>query len=413
MTRSKEDPADYILERLTDVPTVDYTREQNFAAWGKLLTPQEYIDRERVLGLSKIASSDINRLVVFGLKSKDNPDTLVSSLELLIRESWHFHCSADGSVVKKNILSGCLGGVYTYPEYRGKGLATIMVDKLFEMAKQPEYLGRDGFMFLYSEVGEYYTRNGFKSFAVPYTSFPLNPSGAAYEEPQDVTLIKYHEFGDLFGQYNQHFEKEMMAKVESDGIDRISINPTSQYLDWFHLRVKFFSTKIFGDNSIQIDPRTETYEQIVAKLSTIEPFYFGLLINCPTTGALKGFIAWQYEYDFDGDKGVFENSATVIKIFVNTPQFDQAETQLALISAMKKYLEAKHDLAQMSNFHKIVIWESEILDSVIASLKVKYGAVDGLENSSRSAIQCIDKEQDRKLKEGEMLWENNNKLPWF
>lgn len=413
MTKSKEDPSDYILERLTDVPSVDYTRKQNAAAWRNLLSIQDYVERERVLGLSKIASSDVNRLVVFGLKAKDKPDTLVSSLELLIREAWHFYRHVDGSVEKRNVLSGCIGGVYTYPENRGKGLATIMVDKLVEISRKPEYLGKDGFIFLYSEVGEYYTRNGFKSLPVPYLNFPLSPSDSPYEKQQDVSLIKYHEFGPLFEQYNQHFEKEMTVKVAADGIERISVNPTSQYLDWFHLRVKFFSTKLFGNTNVHIDPRTETYEQIVDKFIPIEPIYFGLQITSPTTGSLKGFIVWQYEYDSDQEKNVFKNYATVIKIFVNTPHFDHDETQLALISAMKKYLEAKHDLPQMSNFHKIVIWESELSESVIASLKAKYAAVDGLENSSRSAIQCIDQEQDQRLKEGNILWENNNKLPWF
>lgn len=413
MTKSKEDPNDYILQRLSDVPTVDYTREQNSAAWKNLLSAQEYIERERCLGLSKIASSDVNRLAVFGLKSKDKPDTIVGSLELLIREAWYFHKKSDGSVIKKNVLSGCVGGVYTYPEYRGKGLATIMVDKLFELAKGSEYLGPDGFMFLYSEVGEFYTRNGFKSFAVPLLNFPLKPSNTAYENSANVSLIKYHEFDSLFEQYNGHFEKEMIAKVEADGVDRISVDPTSQYIDWFHLRVKFFSTKLFGHSDVHIDPRTDTYEEIVDKVSTIEPIYFGIQITCPTTNALKGFIVWQYEYGYDHDNNVFQNYATVIKIFVNTPHFNQEETQLALIAAMKKYLEAKHELPQMSNFHKIVIWETEITESVIASLKTKYGGVDGLENGSRSAIQCIDEDQDQRLKDGRILWENNNKLPWF
>lgn len=413
MTRTKEEGSEYILERLTDVPTVNFTRVQNSAAWKNLLSVQDYVDREHVLGLSKIASSDVNRMAVFGLKAKDKPDVLVSSVELLIRESWRFHKNSDGSVSKKNVLSGCVGGVFTYPEYRGKGLAAIMMDKLFEMVKLPEFLGPDGFIFLYSEVGDYYARNGFKSFEVPLVNVPLTPSASAYEQTDNVQLIKYHQFESLFKQYNQHFEKAMLDKVAHDGIDRISINPTSQYVDWFHLRVKFLSTKLFGETGLKFDPYTESYELLVEKFSTIEPTYFGLQINCPNTGSLKGFIVWQYEYDVDLESDQFKNYATVIKIFVNTPEFERDAVQLALIANMKNYLEAKHSLPQMSNFHKIVIWESEISENILTSLVNKYSSVHGLENGSRSAIRCIDPEQDKRLKEGEILWENNNKMPWF
>lgn len=415
MTRSKEYAEDYILKRLTDVPTVNYTREQNSQAWKNLLSEQEYVDREHVLGKLRIASSETNRLYVFGLAAKEKPDVLVSSVELLVRESWRFHKNKNGNenqVERESVLSGCVGGVFTYPEYRGKGLATIMIDKLLEKAREPEILGEKGFIFLYSEVGEYYARNGFKLFAVPLLNFPLTDSGVEYEKPQNVELVRYHEFDGLFKQYNEHFDLEMRKLVETDGIDRISVDPTSQYIDWFHLRVKYFSTKLFGETNVKIDPYKDSYEELVEKFSEIEPFYFGLQVKGPS-GDLQGFIVWQYEYDYDHDKKQFKNYATVIKIFVNTPKYDRDETQMYLIGQMKKYLESKNPAPQMSNFKKIVIWESEISENVTSSLILKYSGVHGLENLSRSAIRFIDPEQDSRLKNGEVIWENNNKLPWF
>lgn len=413
MTRAKEFHEDYVLHTLTDVPTVNYTREQNSEAWRNLLSAHDYVCREHVLGKLKIASSETNRLYVFGLAAKDKPDVLVSSVELLIRESWHFHKTSSGAVERKSVLSGCVGGVFTYPEYRGKGLATIMIDKLLEVAKQPEFLGPEGFIFLYSEVGEYYARNGFKSFAVPLLKFPLSSSDSEYVPTENVELVRYHDFDKLFRQYNEHFDGEMRAKVAADGIDRITVDPTSQYIDWFHLRVKYFSTKLFGDTGLKFDVYNDSYEELVEKFATIEPYYFGLKITCPKSGDLQGFIVWQYEYDFDHEKKQFKNYATVIKIFVNTPKFDKDATQLALIANMKKYLEAKHLAPQMSNFEKIVIWESEISEAVAGSLISKYSGEHGLENSSRSAIRCIDPEHDQRLKSGDIIWENNNKLPWF
>lgn len=412
MTKSKTDPADYVLTKLTDLPSVNYTRLQNLAAWKNLLTAEEYVDREYVLGKAKITSSEVNRLTVFGLSNRENPDVIVSSIELLVREAWRFHRTSNGSVEKTNIRSGCIGGVFTYPEYRGCGFATIMVDKLMEIAAAPEYLGPHGFMFLYSEVGEYYTRNGFKSFAVPLLNVPLVEHDQKYLPEPNVHLIRYHEFDGLFRVLNEHCEQELRQKVGSDGIDRISVNPTAEYIDWFHLRVKYFSTKLFGDTGLVYDPYKDTYEELVEKFTQIEPFYFGLRVDCPETGELKGFIVWQYEYNGDS-KGNFKNYVTVIKTFVNTPKFDKDAVQMELVLHMKKYLEAFHPAPQMSNFTKIVIWESEISDDVLACLVKKHGAVHGLENGSRSAIRSMNAEEDQKLRSGSVVWENNNKLPWF
>ena len=62
-------------------------------------------------------------------------------------------------VEQEDILSGCIGGVYTYPQHRGNGYARIMVDKLVVEAK--ELVGPLGFVFLYSEIGEYYFKMDF------------------------------------------------------------------------------------------------------------------------------------------------------------------------------------------------------------------------------------------------------------
>lgn len=410
MTKAKEDPSEYVLERLHDLEEINYTRRQNSASWRALLPEEDYVAREFLLGKAKIASSEVNRLAVFGLRSQDKLQ-LVSSIELLIRESCRFTKNEDGTVTRKSILSGCVGGVYTYPEYRGKGLATIMVDKLVEIAKTKEYLGEDGFIFLYSEVGEYYTRNGFKSYAVPLMNVPLQSSSNAFVAPENMSLVKYHEFGPLFDIYKNRFEEDMHSSVGKDGVERISIDPTEECIDWFHLRVKFFGTKLFGDVGAKYDVWKDSYELLVSSFEHVQPTHFGIRYDCPKTGKLIGFIVWTYDYSFNEEKQKFQNHATIIKIFVDTPEQDAVT--LKLIGGMKSFLEAKHEAAAVSNFTRIVIWESEISDRVHSQLVKLWGAVHGLENGSRSAIRFNNVKDDEKLKSGAIVWENNNKMPWF
>lgn len=408
MTRTKEDPADFVLEQVSDLPTKNFTRLQNSAAWKNLLSAEDYVLREHVLSLSKIASSDVNRLVIFVLRAKDGTEPLCSC-ELLIREAWKLE-KTDDKVVKTNVLSGCVGGVFTYEGNRGRGLATIMIDKLVATARSSRFLGESGFIFLYLEVGEFYTRNGFKLFGVPLLNLPLAASGKAFAPRAGVELVRYHEFGDLFREYNAHFEREMRAKVAADGVPRLSVDPTADYVDWFHLRVKYFGVKLFGTKQ-QFDFAAELYESLVAKFCHTDPTYFG--IKLVADGVLEGFVVWQYEFDYDRELQQWRNYATVIKIFVNTPHSDADATTARLLALMKEYLEARHDVPQMQNFTKIVLWESEVSPELLQLVIARYGCTHGLENSSRSAILCNNAADDARLRRGDLVWENNNKLPWF
>lgn len=400
---------DYRLDILTTHDEITHTRQQNAAAWKNLLSVEEYVAREHVLLLSKIASSEVSRVAVFGLRHISSP-TLLSSVELFVRHSWRYHQDASGKPVKTPILSGCLGGVFTYPENRGKSIAQIMVDKLVEIAKSTDFLGPDGFTILYSEVGEYYTRNGFKSFPVPLTNVAIAPLDSEYVAPDGVELVRYHEFEDLFKVYAESFHAEILAKVAADGIDRVALDPVSGLVDWFHVRVKYFATKLFGEK-IEFDPFKMSYEELNDIFTKVEPHFFGVKLVKPGTNALRGFIVWQYEYDQD-KTGAFSNYATVIKIYVNSTIGDVDSTTHELILAMQAYLGAKHSSPQLQNFKKIVIWESEI-SSALKDKLVHEGAVHGLENSSRSAILFNNDADDEKLKAGKIIWEDNTKLPWF
>lgn len=413
MTKSREEPSDFFLDEIQDTKTRDYTRERNAAAWKNLLSVEDYVTRENVLGLSKIACSDPNRLVVFALKSKFDPTRVLCSCEVLVRAAWRYVKTKDNKVQRVDVLSGCIGGVYTYEENRGRGLATIMIDKLVEMAKTSDFLGPHGFLFLYSEVGEFYARNGFKSFHVDLLNLPLSYSGTKYVLKPGIELVKYNEFDGLFEVYNRHLDQQLAHEVSQDGVDRISINPSADYVDWYHLRAKFFGVKLFDDKVSKYDFQNESLGSLTKKFESSEPVYFGIKSVCRDTGKLKGFVVWQYEYGFNQEENKFQNYATLIKSFVDEQVSSPDKTALELIEEMKTYLEAEHGTPQMSNFHKIVIWESEISPAVKKVLVNRYDCPHGLENSSMSAILYNNKEDDEKLKLGKIIWENNTKLPWF
>ena len=62
----------------------------------------------------------------------------------------------------------------------------------------------------------------------------------------------------------------------------------------------------------------------------------------------------------------------------------------------------------------VKLWELEISDNVGRKLiELWPGTETRLENSSRSGILINNPEEEEQLKKGQLIWEENTKLPWF
>lgn len=403
-------PDNYRLVQITDKELVDFTRRQNSQAWKGVLSTQDYILREYVLGKCEMTKD----LLVFMLQDTTRPNERLCSMELVVRGSTRYYKNGD-KVEQKPIKSGCIGGVYTYPDHRGQGLAKIMIDKLVEVAKS-EILLDDGYIFLYSEIGEYYSRSGFKSFGVDLLQMPIafltpNKHFPVIESeefdhvnvPEGVLLtVQFDDFGPLLQEFKSLNEQDIIAKVAHDSKERVSLDISSHLIDWFHLRAKFISYKLkeYGNHSVApIDFLNGSYDEIIDKLRAIGPKVFGLKLT--NSKGLVGYIVWTYDY-----KTINHGYATIINIHVNRDliEVDEVLMKLKLIEYMKEYVK---QLQSICHYDKIVVWSCELPGVSLESL----GTI--LDNPSRSAIQMDNESDQRKLLNGEIIWENNNKLPWF
>ncbi|KAG5420086.1 hypothetical protein I9W82_001966 [Candida metapsilosis] len=401
------------LIHLTDQEIIDFTRYQNSLAWKGPLTEKDYVLRDNVLSKSKVASSGNNGLYVFMMKSAYDDEPLCS-IEMLVRESLKFEYTKDGQVKETNILSGCIGGVFTPPKQRGKGYARIMVDKLVQLAKR-DIVGPDGFMFLYSEIGEYYAKNGFKSFPVDLINIPRKGI-SQIELPKstiDYELIEYHQFKQLMDEYRSHFEQDMKTKVNEDHKTRVSINPTSDVIDWFHLRAKFITYKLFHEQKGHFVDFESGYETIKDGLIH-EPKIFGLKLK--SGDKVTGFIIWTIDWEIESGKEEEKeeqetNYATILKC-VAFDNDEETRDKIAIELINLAIYQFIHHPVLGKPTTNVKLWESEITPSVKQHLVGKWGAEVG-ENSSRSAILMNDPVDDEKLRNGELIWEENTKLPWF
>lgn len=402
----------YVLNQVHDVATKAFTREKNADAWRADLSTDDYIMREHVLGLSQMANSDQHELMVFIMSSEEEPDVPLCSCELLVRKAFRYVSRENNEVERKSVLCGCVGAVFTYKEFRGRGLALVMTDLLVQTARTPELLGEDGFLFLYSEVGEYYSRNGFKSFPVKLAKYPLSSRPAPYQKPSNVELIEFHQFGEVFDAYHKQFDSQMRENVASDGIERVSVAASEEYVDWFHLRSKFLALKFFDENLGSWNFANETLDSLATKFADTHPKVYGLRINSPETDALQGFIVWTYDYEYSPEEKIYRVHVTVIKNFVASGN-DYGKTTQDLFTYMNEYLEAHHEEEEMANLQEVKVWESDIPPSFVEYMKKNLSAKTGIENPSRSALMMNNKVDDRKVKEGKIIWEENTKLPWF
>lgn len=420
-----EDPTNYTLKHLTDQNSINHTRYQNAEAWKGQLSAEKYVERDLTLSKSKLTSGNIkNQLYVFALHKTDLPDDLLCSVELLVRDSWKYNYNETTKlIVKEQVLSGCIGGVYTIPHNRGKGLAKIMIDKLVQLAKV-DLIGENGFIFLYSEIGEYYSKCGFKSFEVPLTYIPLVIEQKSNvnqfkelvdKESSTVELIEYHDFEEVYEAYSKFYDEEFTKRTLDDHKERICVSPDANFVDWFHLRSKYVSHNIFHKSIPPIDIANESYEMISLKYSKhVKPNVFGIKLTEPNSHKLIGFISWTHDWSINDSSDESENYVTILNLYVERSR-DHYVYSKKLIDLCISYLQ-QHSLFEgykTNDLKKITIWELETSSALLQYLVSQRNGRNGNSNSSMSCMLIFDDEEQQDLIDGKLIWELNNKLPWF
>ncbi|EGV64067.1 hypothetical protein PSN45_003840 [Yamadazyma tenuis] len=387
------DPNNYVLEQINhDGELVDFTRLQNSQAWKGILTSEEYTFRERLLGNCDMTQD----LRVYVLKDINNPSEALCSIELLIRDALVYD-KVDGKVVHRKVRSGCIGGVFTYKQHRRRGYARIMVNKLVDLC-QAELL-EDGFLFLYSEVDEFYAESGFVSMEVPVVVIPVDHetptrfTGHQGVEVPEGSLVPlgFAEFEDVMNVYRKHSLQDIEARTRTDGKTHLTIVPDHRSFDWYHVRAKYVHGKVH-DLKLKID--LGKMDQVFSLFKTVGPEIFGFKLE--NKGELLGFIVWTF--DWTPEKFV------VKVLLIHVCDGHHQSLRLKLLGYLKEYIQFYGE-----GFTKMEVWGSELQPTGVDLNSV--GTV--IPNASRSAMQMmVAKDQDH-LKKGEVVWDNNNKLPWF
>ncbi|KAH3680389.1 hypothetical protein WICMUC_000320 [Wickerhamomyces mucosus] len=361
-----------LLEETTDYEVICYTRQQNSAAWKGNLTEEQYISREKKTSDSGISikrdEPQFLGLHSFILKdlslptSGDKFDQIVAACETLNKRAW---VAINGEV--KEVAAPCIGGVYTLPHHRKKGYAEKMIEQVNKF--WDEKLDKDSFIYLYSEVGDFYSRVGYKSFEVPVHKIK---GLANFEIPlidSKFDKLTFESYGDLIDNLSDNIKNKLIIKSKATSKHLYSQRPTLDQFTWFHIR--------------------DIHTREALSIESDKSECFGVKIDD------ENFIIWYHEW---GSKEL-----AVVKL--SSSSFDSL--QKLFFAAVKE--------VQNTNLDLIYLWDSTIPqdyhNEFIKFVEQTFPETKfDQSNGSISAIRPIDEKRRDLLN---YSWENNEKWCWF
>ncbi|SCV04342.1 LAME_0H17678g1_1 [Lachancea meyersii CBS 8951] len=396
-----------LFEPVTDPELIKYTHLQNGRTWRpEFLSMEDYTKREHLLGTCEISStnkcqemqkrfpegSELLGIKYFVLKDLNLPQTsktsqIVSSCETLNRVGWAVTPGSKGAI--KPVLSACIGGVFTIPEFRAKRFGAELITRLNEyydgISKAPgapEFV-QNIVIFLYSEVGEYYSKFGYVSRPIPvHTVEKLDAvlelycggnsdSDSASAEGRNIGFDCDEHFIEL---EKQSFVKDVQnAHSSRENAFVFTLEPSKDIFKWFHHRSLYH--KKF------LDPAS--------------PSRFGYAL------ADGSHIVWHLNY------WPHQRSLYILKLYL------EGDTVAKKEASLKKLLAQAIQEAQEHEVKYLQFWDTELGQQDWSKpfmkflQKVEEPSNLYQENSSRSAIRVAN------VKAEDIEWRNNAKFCWF
>ncbi|KAL3232382.1 hypothetical protein RNJ44_04298 [Nakaseomyces bracarensis] len=413
-------PEHLVFEEIQDPELIRYTFRVNSDAWKGVLTDEQYVEREEMLGKSEICAKyksgskfaksfpeSYQHLGIkyFVLKDKTLTNTdkfsqIISRCETLNRLGSCITPSSNGEIEPS--LTICIGGVFTPVENRGKGYARIMIEKLnayyddiYDRADtikdaKSKQLVKNMVITLYSEVGEYYSKMGYISKHVPIHDIPgLDTLYEQYCSVGDASAFtgehfRYDDYQKYVDLQAAQFKKSLLAlgKENSDGFT-FTVDTDIDIYKWFADRDEFIYQKMGINDNKDTNPQDLLYG-------------FAIL-----EGEYKGsHVIWHHNWN--------GNELIILKFYIPEEVVGDADT-IARVLFGEAIKEAKK-----FDLRKLEFWDEEIpstrypeLFRVLENMSKNESKIF-LDNGSLSAVR-----PPHGIHPEKVAWDNNTKFCWF
>ncbi|XDG09967.1 hypothetical protein ABKA04_009582 [Annulohypoxylon sp. FPYF3050] len=210
-------------------------------AFGKSLSESQFLEREALFGAHPLATGTGLRfwsLTLAEANAGDDKEAKVLALcktlhrDLLIRDG-------DGTRREQGY---CVCSVVTNDEYRGRGLASVLLRKVAEWMDGE---GGAAASMLYSDVGDFYVSKGWdildafqSTLAVP-TSIP---SSEKRGKLPTTRLLSAEEIPALAKRDVQDLEEEFRKSDVPSDTALLTVLPTPDMISWLQTRADFITT---------------------------------------------------------------------------------------------------------------------------------------------------------------------------
>ncbi|KAJ1911309.1 hypothetical protein IWQ60_010202 [Tieghemiomyces parasiticus] len=233
--------SDLVLQPATP-DQVLVTWQRHRVEWGKGLTPEQYLDRERLLATREFTSDN---LTVYVLVPRADPTTLepLAHCDVFRRPGARIAAGSTVTVTEGDVYS--IASVFCPPSTRGQGYASTMMSQLYQILRsKPGCIGSN----LYSDVGPtFYARKGWQTYASRTVVVPVaadGPAVAASIERLDRAAALALSEADC-----QRFKQAlfaMAARLEPGSATALpasyfAIFPTAASYDWHWARATFLA----------------------------------------------------------------------------------------------------------------------------------------------------------------------------
>ncbi|KAI7819271.1 hypothetical protein BC939DRAFT_460742, partial [Gamsiella multidivaricata] len=232
---------DIHLIRIYSPGIIQHTWANNRLEWGKTTDVETYFARETLLSNQDFTSNGKLKFWALVPKSfgQDHPnlDHVLCAVETFERPG----IVATKNQGVKDVLSVSVASVFTPPQSRGHGYASLMMKSLWEEIKKMDNVS---FTFLYSDVGPtFYGRIGWTprrsdEIVIPTSHFVIDQSPSP---PARLANVTDDDLTSLINKDAQLLREELKKRAESSGPEKIFVaaTPEPSCIRWLTARSRF------------------------------------------------------------------------------------------------------------------------------------------------------------------------------
>lgn len=296
----KKPPRTMPLELLatTDKEELLLCQANNYKEWGAPLKLEHYQHRDNInygssyMAIDRADPTKSNGGVYFVLKDTDTGE-VEAACEILIRDCW----VVNGTGKLVDARSAVIGSVYTVEKYRGKGNASLMMKELLRKMKETYLTGDCDVAFLYSAVGEYYSRFGYRSFNVPLFEFDLSGFDAKSSKfgPSIEHEVLHMDYDEVATDYRARVRHLMEKNAGTSGQISFALKPSAEIFEWFANRARaiYWATR---HPHLSPPPAVEHERQSAVPVDAALTVATGFVVRDSRHGQLSSYVTFYPEF---------------------------------------------------------------------------------------------------------------------